>query len=231
MDALPFQPCVDAALLSEPPRDVVLAGSAMPVPVLVGTNLEEWRFYGLGDPKVNELDEAALLRRCERILPGGERAQATIDVIREARRGRGEAVSARDVWFAVETDRWFRDAADELAAHHPVDAWSYLFTWRTAALSGAAGACHSLEVPFVFGLESELGRLIAGDDPTAPPLCARMQDAWLAFAREGDPRTAVHPDWRPYTPDVRLTQCLGARDAIVVGERERERRHWEQLRA
>jgi para-nitrobenzyl esterase len=228
MDALPFQPCVDAALLPEHPRDVVRAGAAAPVPVLIGTNLEEWKFYGLGDPEGNELDEAGLLRRCERILPGGDRARAAIEGIRAARRERGESVAPRDLWFAVETERWFRDAADELAAHHPADAWSYLFTWQTAALGGAAGACHSLEVPFVFGLGSELGRLITGDDPSAPPLCERMQDAWLAFARAGDPRTAAHPDWRPYTADVRLTQRLGVRDEIVVGERERERRLWEQ---
>jgi para-nitrobenzyl esterase len=225
MDALPFQPCVDGALLPRLPREEVRAGGAAPVPILVGTNLEEWRFYALADPEPDALDEAGLRRR---LLAGGwrddaEGAARVIEAYREARRACGEASTPHALWCAIETDRWFREPAEELAMHHAGDAWSYLFTWRTAALGGRAGACHSLEVPFVFGLGSDLGRLVAGDDPEAPSLSRRIQDAWLAFARNGDPRTDALPAWRPFASADGATQCLGAETALLDAHREAER--------
>jgi para-nitrobenzyl esterase len=225
MDALPFQPCVDGALLPRLPREGVRAGCAAPVPILVGTNLEEWRFYALADPQPDALDEAGLRRR---LLAGGwrddaEGATRVIEAYREARRACGEAVTPHALWCAIETDRWFREPAEELAMHHAGDAWSYLFTWRTAALGGRAGACHSLEVPFVFGLGSDLGRLVAGDDSEAPSLSLRIQDAWLAFARRGDPRTDALSAWRPFASADGATQCLGAESALLDAHREAER--------
>jgi para-nitrobenzyl esterase len=234
MDALPFQPCVDDTLLPRLPREVFRKGEAARIPIIIGTNLEEWKFYGLGDPKAGQLDEVGLLRRCERILPGahpagGSRAERTIEAMREARRARGESISPRELWFAIETARWFREPAEELASHHTGRVWSFLFAWRTSALGGAAGACHSLEVPFVFGLDSDLGGVVAGDDSEAALLSQRMQDAWLAFARDADPRTEPLSSWRPYTTESRATQLLGGGDAVVGAFRERERLHWERL--
>jgi para-nitrobenzyl esterase len=234
IDALPFQPCVDGDVLPELPREAIRAGRAAPVPLLVGTNLEEWKFYGLADPTARELDLAALRERCGRALPGehpegGRLADRAIEVYTAARRERGESTEPPELWFAIETDRWFGAPAAELAATHRGSVWSYVFTWRTGALGGLAGACHSLEVPFLFSLESELARVIAGEDPGARDLSRRMQDAWLAFARQGDPRTAALPDWRPHRLPERATQLLGVDCPVVEGFRERERRFWERL--
>ncbi len=231
MDALSFQPCVDGALLPRAPHEAVRKGDAPALPLLVGSNLEEWRFYGLYDPKAGALDDAALLRRVARILPGehpggASRAERAIAVYREARRARGEPVTPADLWFAIQTDRCFREPAEELAQHHRGEAWSYLFAWRTTALGGAPGACHSLEVPFVFGLASEAGRLVANGDPHAPALARRMQDAWLAFARDADPRTPELRDWRPFRP-ARTTQWLAAECRALDAHRESERAFWE----
>jgi para-nitrobenzyl esterase len=223
MDALPFQPCVDGVLLPQPPCAAIRAGDAARVPLLVGTNLEEWNYYGIADPGARDVDEARLLARLARAVPGAE--DRALEVYRSARSDRGEPVHPADLWFAIETDRWFRAPADELAATHAAPVWKYVFTWRTAAFG--AGACHTLEVPFLFGLDSELGRAAAGGDERATALSRRMQDAWLAFAHCGDPRSADLPAWLPYAAPGRRIQLLGAECAAVDGFREPERAFWE----
>jgi para-nitrobenzyl esterase len=197
------------------------------VPLLVGTNLEEWNYYGLSDPGARDLDDSGLLGRLARTLPGD--AARALEVYRAARSARGEPIDAAELWFAFETDRWFRAPADELAATHAAPVWKYVFTWRTAVFD--AGACHTLEVPFLFGLDSDLGRAVAGGDESAHALSLRMQDAWLAFARDGEPRGAELPDWLPYAAPGRRVQLLGAECPAVDAFREPERAFWEtQLR-
>src|SRR5262249_51724338 len=93
--ALPFAPGVDGDLLAEPPRSAIRAGLSRDVPVLVGTTLEEWKLFSIMDGKARTLDEAALLRRCERNAPCPEperaaTARRAVAVYREARTARGE---------------------------------------------------------------------------------------------------------------------------------------------
>ena len=66
--------------------------------------------------------------------------------------------------------------------------FAYDFRWRSPACGGRLGACHGLELPFVFGT------LAAASGPgailgEAPPhdLADQMRAAWVAFARDGDP--------------------------------------------
>jgi hypothetical protein len=48
----------------------------------------------------------------------------------------------------------------------------------------------------------------------------RMQDAWAAFARTGDPSTAETGPWPRYAPDSRRTLRIGRE--VQVGARLRE---------
>jgi len=42
-----------------------------------------------------------------------------------------------------------------------------------------------------------------------------MSEAWLAFARHGDPATAALPAWPTYEPVRRATMYLGAHCRVV----------------
>ena len=81
--------------------------------------------------------------------------------------------------------------------------FAYLFEWGSPAMGGWLGACHGLEIAFVFGNQGR-GDLAAftgaGDDADA--LAATMMDAWLAFARTGDPSTPALP-WPVYDAETR----------------------------
>ncbi|MEE9607611.1 MAG: carboxylesterase/lipase family protein [Myxococcota bacterium] len=234
---LPFQPVVDGALLPRPPIEAIGDGAAPALPLLVGTNRDEWTIYGLADPKAQKLDESALLRRCERSLgvgdgSGRDRARRLLETYRAAREGRA-SVEPRALWFAIQTDRWFRHPAMRLAELHAQrqeQTYAYLFTWESPALGGALGACHALEIPFVFGCtEAEALAPIVGNGPAAASLSGRMQDAWLAFARSGDPS---HPDgdgWPGYEATRRATMVLGEPGGVEDAPLEAERSIWDEI--
>ncbi len=58
---IPFQPTLDGVVLREPPLDAIAGGLNRDVDVLVGTNADEWRLFGLADAKAKELDATALV--------------------------------------------------------------------------------------------------------------------------------------------------------------------------
>lgn len=236
-----FQPVVDGALLPERPFEAVRAGRGAPAPLLLGTNADEYRLWSLGDPRAESLDEERLLRRLRRTLgaeaPGGDAAERAMRVYREARRRRGEAAEPADLWFAIEGDRTLRVPALRLARAHAAAghaAWVYLFTWRSPAFEGRLGACHALEIPFVFGsLADPAVAAFTGGGPEAEALSAAMMDAWIAFARDGDPRHPGLDDWPPYDPARLPTQVLGpsAERRVALAPHAQECRFWDELEA
>jgi para-nitrobenzyl esterase len=236
---LAFQPVCDRAfreeaLLPEPPLPAVAAGAARGVDLLVGTNLDENRLWSLTDPKLRELDAEALLRRVARSLgrqaaPRPDLARRVVEAYRAARAGRAGCAPS-ELWHAIETDRLFRwpaiRLAESQALQHPA-VFQYLFTWPSPALEGALGSCHGVDIPFVFGTLRVRGvPPLVGEGPACERLSRRIQAAWAAFARAGDPS---HPDpgtWPPYDARRRATQVLGAECSVADAPGDTERALW-----
>ena len=204
--AMIFAPCVDG--------DVVVDGAPhQAVPLILGTNVDEWRLMGLRDPHRIDLDEAGLRKRV------GDDADEIIPVFRDARAARGETVTPADLWFAIQTDRFFRVPGLQFADAHTSVAptFTYLFGWRSPMLDGWAGACHCLEIPFVFGLQgSEHLAYFTGRGPEADALSATMMGHWVAFANGEEP-------WTRHDLERRPTMCFDAESGIQDAPREPER--------
>jgi para-nitrobenzyl esterase len=155
-----------------------------------------------------------LQSRLTQVLPDG--APAPADAAREFRRALGErsaARSAREVWSAFQTSRVFHVPSARLAeAQHEGGGavHSYLITWRAPALRRALGACHAIEIPFVFGNESSpLARPFSGINGDGARFARCLQQSWLAFARTGNPGHDRLPTWPRYQPAQRATMVLG----------------------
>ncbi len=232
----PFSPVADGDLIPARPLAAIGAGSARGVPLIVGTNLEEMKLYRFLDPSLEALDQPGLVARCALLFPGTApdgrpNAERAAEVYRSARAARGADASPVETWLAISTDHIFRAGALKLAelhAAHTPQVYVYQFAWKAAVPGKPQGAIHALELPFVFGTldTSEIGA-IAGRSPAARALSDQIQDAWLAFARTGRPRSARLPDWAAYAPPRRATLELGERPVLLDAPQEAERAFWD----
>lgn len=237
---LPFEPVLDGTLLPRHPFDAVADGQCAPVAMLVGTNLDEQKLFAFMDPQARWLDEKGLLARCTQKLAraghrAGELARLALQTYRSARAERGQSTTPSELWFAFENDRTMRWPAlrlAELQSAHQAQTYSYLFTWRSPFMGGALGACHALELPFVFGtLDHPAVQAFAGSyQPGAHELATRMQDAWIQFARTGNPSTPGLGDWPPYEAGKRATMILDRECRVEHAPMEAERAFWDQVR-
>lgn len=229
--SLPFQPVLDGTILRRPPLDAVRDGAAAGVRILAGSTAEEWNLFHVVERTRGPMTEDTLVQRCERLLAPVHGDGAGAGAARLYRTNRPGA-SLDDVWVAVATDWVFRLPAIRLAeaqgTHHP-STWVYEFSYRSTAWGGGLGACHALEVPFVFdnldrpGVELFVGPLNDG----ARRLASVTSAAWLAFARAGDPGHEGLPEWPAYEPGRRATMELGATCVLHDDRHGDERVLWD----
>jgi para-nitrobenzyl esterase len=200
LGGLAFQPWVDGDLLPEAPLDALARGASAHVALMAGTNGDEWKLFMLGDLQARRMDEAGLRRRFGRALPASEVDKAVTAYARAPRARLPAAPSER--WSAFQSDRVFHWPAArmlDLHANHSRHCYAYRFDWSPPLVSARIGACHGIELPFVFGtvLETWL-RPWASAAPGARKLAHRVQEAWLAFAKTGHPGHSRLPYWPTY---------------------------------
>jgi len=220
-----FVPVIDGITVPlARPLKTLAGGSAAGVALLIGTNVDEWKLWAAADPHSRDLDEDRLRSRLDARFREG-RAGDVIEAIRAARAARGEGTAPNDVFYAAETERTFRvpSLRTALAQAGNAPTFAYLFEWGSPAMGGWLGACHGLEIAFVFGNQGR-GDLAAftGAGPEADALAGQMMDAWLAFARTGDPSTPALP-WPVYEAATRPTMVLGRTTRVEIAPRDEER--------
>jgi para-nitrobenzyl esterase len=128
---------------------------------------------------------------------------------------------------AIETDWWCRVPALRLADARldaPGRTFMYEFTWPSPMFGGSIGACHALEIPFVFdtldlGPRQMIGGLLGADPPRA--LATEVHDAWVRFATSGD------PGWPRYERPRRATMRFGTPSTVVDDPAAATRALWD----
>jgi para-nitrobenzyl esterase len=219
--ALAWQPVVDGNVLPQPPIDAVRSGSAAGIHLLTGTNQHEVTLFQVLDPSLAELDDARIVELLSSITD-----QPT-ELLNAYRRLMPEA-TPQAVWSALATDAAFRMPAVRLAdaqqAHGA--AWMYRFTWETPVFGGVLRSTHALEIPFVFDTLDQPGAdQFTGAGPERPAIAAAMHQAWIEFARTGD------PGWPPYDPARRPTMRFDREIQVLDDPDGEARRAWERLGA
>ncbi|MFH8221153.1 carboxylesterase/lipase family protein [Streptomyces sp. NPDC018057] len=208
-------------VLGTQPARSVAAGPGAAVDLLIGTNTEEGNLYLVPVDAYARSTDADVRDTAARAHPDPDRLVAAL---RTARAG----ASPGALRSAVLGDALFgagsRALAEAHAAHPGSATYAYEFAWRSAALDGALGAAHAVELPFVFdrvrlpALRGADGLLGPGEPPAG--LAARMHGAWIRFARTGD------PGWDPYGTARRTTMRIGTEWTQADDPRRAERLAW-----
>jgi para-nitrobenzyl esterase len=137
------------------------------------------------------------------------------------------AYSASDVFFAATTaSRSWRGQiieAERRAAQGGAPTWVYQIEWRTPVDGGKWKAPHARDIPLVFDNVAYAASM-TGAGPEAQRLADQMSEAWIAFARTGNPQTPRLPPWPPYDLAHRSTMVFDVVSKVVDDPRGDERR-------
>jgi para-nitrobenzyl esterase len=225
-----FAPYVDGVSIPRPPTEAVRDGDGLAVPLLLGTNRDEWALF---DAILGRASTSAMQTHLATRL--GDDAARIHAACRDARAAapRGPREPDAAAWLDVIGDVVFRipalRLADAAATRAPV--WMYRFDWESPAFGGALGAAHGLELPFVWNqLEvPAMQPLIGGDLDSARPLATAMHEAWAAFIRDGAPTAAGLPAWPRYEAPRRATMLFDRESRIADDPDGMRRELWRDL--
>jgi para-nitrobenzyl esterase len=220
-------PVIDGITLPRNPLEAIRSGVAAPIPILLGTNLDEWKLFNPSTPNFQKMDLTILVSRCSKMVPPTS-IKPLIDSYRIARQKSKLPVNPADLFIAIKSDHDFRIPTIRMAetqkSHNP-SVFCYLFDWKSP--DERLGSCHSLEIGFVFGTFN-VNSPFYGSGLLAEKLSHTLGDAWISFARTGNPSCASLGDWPGYGSQ-RITQILGMECHLENAPYDEERKAWDAI--
>jgi para-nitrobenzyl esterase len=219
-----FHPVVDGKLIPQLPARRIASADGPDKPVIIGTTLDEARYWLYFLPQMSRLPRAYYQPWLNSLL--GKRADAAYNAYKKERPGLTDAqigmAMAGDVGFRMPAIRM----AESLAARG-VETRMYLATIPAIDLNGTMGSPHAVELPFVFGTTKAASTFVA-DNAANQHLSQQLQDLWVTFARGATPHTGT-TTWPSYDTRHRATLIL---DTDLRAENDpypRARRAWDGL--
>jgi len=198
-----FSPTVDGAIVPQHPFHPAASAVSPDVPVLCGSTRTEMTLSS--DAAAFSLDEEGMRRRVRNLL--GEHADHVMEVYRRANPG----AAASDLYFLIASDYRYgapmMKIAERRAALGKAPVYLYYFRWETPVEGGRLKSPHTMEIPFAFD-NVQISARLTGGGPEAMALADKVSDAWIAFARTGDPNTPKLPHWPAFNPTDRPTMVI-----------------------
>ena len=196
-----FLPVVGDDVLPEHPLTMLAQGAGSAVELLVGTNREEMNLYFVPTGIRRKLPRLLAWYLLRKVEPNAWLLLKSY--------GLGTpGVGAGDAFTEALHDLVFRSPARKYADAHRGRRHFYEFDWRSTACDRQLGACHGLELPFVFDtLATVTGpRGLAGSEPPQA-LADRVHSLWVQFASSGE------LPWPEYDTSTRQVFHLAAHEA------------------
>lgn len=194
-----FTPVLDGTAIPRHPFHPDAAPLNADVPVLIGTNKDEATLFLFSHPRFRDFDDEDVMRQAR--AAAGDKAGALVEALRRAY----PDYSPTHLAAAAQTvgNMWINSVrlAERKAAQGSAKAFMYMLTWETPVARGMLRCPHAVEIPLVFdNVEKARNFVGRGDEPQA--VADQMSEAWLRFARTGD------PGWPAYDPARRTTKVF-----------------------
>ena len=196
-EMLGLSPTLDDRILPAHPFDPQASALSADVPMIVGTTLNEF-VSGINHPEYEAMTDAELETRVR-----GMFADKTPQIL-SAFRERTPHAKPFDLWSHIAASTVRENAIKQCkakAALGKAPAYLYWFTWQTPVLNGRPRAFHCSEIAFVFNNTDRCENMTGGGE-NARALGAKVSDAWIHFARTGDPSHPGIPRWAAFSAET-----------------------------
>jgi para-nitrobenzyl esterase len=215
-----FSPALDGRILPQHPFIPNASPISADVPVMIGCTRTEMTLFSQGDASAFSLNDADMRDRVGKLL--GNQAPGMIQLYQKL----NTEASPSEIYFLIASDYRYGAptmiAAERRAALGKAPVFLYYFTWETPVQGGRLKSPHTIEIPFAFDNVKIAARLTGGGTQ-AMALADKVSDAWIAFARDGNPNTPKLPRWPAYDAKDRATMVIN-NESKVVNDPLRERR-------
>jgi para-nitrobenzyl esterase len=217
-----FFPVIDGDIVPDMPLINARNGAGADYDLLIGYNTDEANYFLVPTGLLKKIKSNWVLNLAvKKVHPA---PSALIAVYKKAypKKKLGELFSA------ILTSYQAQVPSIRFANAHSLSGKTYMyeFAWPSSVASGAYGAYHGLELPFVFnnlhGLTGPRGML----GPKGAPfeLADKMQDAWVQFAKTGS------PGWDAYNTTDRKTMLINKKWQLQTNPHAKVLTAWDGVR-
>lgn len=198
-----FCPTIDGKYLINPSFDPEAPDISKQIPMIIGSNKNEFA-YNTNQPIPIDKVKSMLAQKYE-----ATQVNKFIDAFEQV-------YPDHNPEDMIYTDLFLRPnvvkQGNAKSAQKAAPVYMYFFTWKPSV--NALGACHGMELPFIFNNIS-LQREMTGATPDAYQLAELMSAAWISFIKTGNPNITGLPKWEPYTQESGTTMIFDNNCRIV----------------
>ncbi len=198
---LRFAPVIDHSVFQSHPWDPDAPDASANVPMIIGTTRTELGNQLGYDESVYGMDQAELESRLTHYLD-----RRDVGPIVSTFQGSNPQAEPTELFFLITSARGYvRDATlqtERRVVQGRAPVYRYCLKWHSPVEGGRRFSPHSLCVPLVFD-NAQLGGIVGPPGDQAQRVADSMSEAWIAFARSGNPNNAATPQWDPYDLESR----------------------------
>ncbi|HJQ15880.1 MAG TPA: carboxylesterase family protein [Allosphingosinicella sp.] len=194
--ALPFLPFADGDIVPESPMAKFESGVSAWCPLMIGATREEYAAFWFDSGPLAQAAGELLEKRFAEAFP--DSPEAALARARACRSPRSDLAVLID--FHTQTrmvEPAFRAAAAQAQAGGT--AYAYRFDWQSP--NPEIGACHCIELPFLFGnldIWQDAPMIAGARREELEGICDSVQGAVGSFVRTGDPSPGLGFEWPAY---------------------------------